>query len=232
MMISEIYGPVPQGEGPVAGIWSIMLRTGGCDFRCAWCDTPHAVLPENKASWQEMSASDVAREVDAMDPKSLVPLVTITGGNPALWEMDEAVELLHAQGRLVAVETQGSVWKPWIAKCDFIVVAPKPPSSGHTPDDHRAMPLFFDQRADHARQTHMKLTIDPNSEDDVRWAMDLADHVCKDKFIAFVQPVTQAGGDPVAALRDLHRVMVERSWYSAVVLPQIHAVCHGRKRAT
>ena len=44
--ISEIFGPTIQGEGPLMGRPTVFVRTGGCDYRCRWCDTLYAVLPE------------------------------------------------------------------------------------------------------------------------------------------------------------------------------------------
>ena len=54
--ISEIFGPTIQGEGPLIGRPSIFVRTGGCDYRCNWCDTLYAVLPE----YRDEVDSDVA----------------------------------------------------------------------------------------------------------------------------------------------------------------------------
>jgi len=44
--ISEIFGPTIQGEGPLIGRPTVFVRTAGCDYRCARCDTLYAVLPE------------------------------------------------------------------------------------------------------------------------------------------------------------------------------------------
>ena len=37
--ISEIFGPTIQGEGALIGKPTVFVRTGGCDYRCSWCDT-------------------------------------------------------------------------------------------------------------------------------------------------------------------------------------------------
>ena len=41
--VNEIFGPTIQGEGALIGQPTIFVRTGGCDYRCSWCDTLHAV---------------------------------------------------------------------------------------------------------------------------------------------------------------------------------------------
>ncbi len=40
MKISEIFYSI-QGEGMLAGVPSVFLRTSGCNLRCTWCDTPY-----------------------------------------------------------------------------------------------------------------------------------------------------------------------------------------------
>lgn len=37
--ISEIFGPTIQGEGALIGEPTVFVRTGGCDYRCSWCDS-------------------------------------------------------------------------------------------------------------------------------------------------------------------------------------------------
>jgi len=41
--VSEIFGPTIQGEGALIGQPTVFVRTGGCDYRCSWCDSLHAV---------------------------------------------------------------------------------------------------------------------------------------------------------------------------------------------
>jgi 7-carboxy-7-deazaguanine synthase len=42
ILISEIFGPTIQGEGALVGKPTVFVRTGGCDYRCDWCDTVYA----------------------------------------------------------------------------------------------------------------------------------------------------------------------------------------------
>lgn len=126
--VVEVFGPTIQGEGVDQGVFAHFVRFGGCDFRCNWCDTPYAVLPaEVRKNSTKMSAKTIAGDLLG---RTRVPWIVLTGGNPALHDLDQLVEELQDAGFLVAVETQGSRWRNWMAKVDRLCVSPKPPSAG------------------------------------------------------------------------------------------------------
>ncbi|TIV44134.1 MAG: radical SAM protein, partial [Mesorhizobium sp.] len=81
--ISEIFGPTVQGEGPLIGRPTVFVRTGGCDYRCRWCDTLYAVLPEFREDWTLMTPNAILTEVERLSNSARV-LVSLSGGNPAL----------------------------------------------------------------------------------------------------------------------------------------------------
>jgi len=83
ILISEIFGPTVQGEGPLIGRPTVFVRTGGCDYRCAWCDTLYAVLPEHRGEWRLMAPAEIERRIEELAGNDPV-LVTLSGGNPAL----------------------------------------------------------------------------------------------------------------------------------------------------
>src|SRR5215831_5300129 len=64
--ISEIFGPTVQGEGPLIGQPTVFVRTGGCDYRCVWCDTLYAVLPEHRSEWVLMKPTEIERRIDEL----------------------------------------------------------------------------------------------------------------------------------------------------------------------
>src|SRR5262249_776223 len=53
--VSEIFGPTIQGEGVLIGLPTVFVRSGGCDYRCSWCDSMHAVDTRFRADWRPMS---------------------------------------------------------------------------------------------------------------------------------------------------------------------------------
>src|SRR5689334_14548897 len=83
ILISEIFGPTIQGEGALIGKPTVFVRTGSCDYRCSWCDTLYAVLPEYKSDWRSMTTEEIFAEVQCLSGHKPI-LVTLSGGNPAI----------------------------------------------------------------------------------------------------------------------------------------------------
>jgi 7-carboxy-7-deazaguanine synthase len=129
ILVAETFGPTIQGEGHVAGLPTIFVRTGGCDSLCSWCDSMHAVDLKYRNDWEELSANDVMNRI--LDLSAGFPLlVSLSGGNPALQPLEPLIDLGQALGYSFALETQGTVAKDWFKKLDYLILSPKPPSSG------------------------------------------------------------------------------------------------------
>lgn len=141
MPIMEIFGPTIQGEGMVIGRKTMFVRTGGCDYSCVWCDSAFTWNGEEKA--EMMSPKEVYDKLYELgtteDGKPNFDHVTISGGNPALIKdpMNDLIDLLHADGVQVGLETQGSFWREWMLKIDDLTISPKPPSSAMITNWHR-----------------------------------------------------------------------------------------------
>lgn len=139
--VAEIFGPTIQGEGPFVGEPCYFIRLGGCDYRCSWCDSMHAVLPEEVQKLPRMTAGEIVRQVKLLDINvewgagvpAMIDLVVLSGGNPAVYTDESLIRTLIDQGFRIQVETQGSIWREWLRLADAIVVSPKPPSSGEKP---------------------------------------------------------------------------------------------------
>ena len=126
--VSEIFGPTIQGEGVLIGLPTVFVRTGGCDYRCSWCDSLHAVDPEYRHDWAAMTTGAVWDKITNLSGGQ--PLtVSLSGGNPAIQPFGALIRRGQAEGYRFALETQGSVAKDWFAEIDTLVLSPKPPSS-------------------------------------------------------------------------------------------------------
>lgn len=127
--ITEIFGPVIQGEGRLCGSPTFFVRLGGCDYRCSWCDTLYSVLPERvKEEAIRMTASDIIHHLITLGV-SENDMVTLSGGNPCIHDLTELVNTLISGNLVIAVETQGSQCPSWLSLVDYVTVSPKPPSA-------------------------------------------------------------------------------------------------------
>src|SRR5581483_11650185 len=113
--VVEAFGPTIQGEGALIGKPTVFVRTGGCEYRCAWCDTLYAVLPEHRSEWYPMTKEEVFAEVQRLSGHKPI-LVTLSGGNPAIQPLESLIDLGHEHGYTFTIETQGSIAQPWFAK--------------------------------------------------------------------------------------------------------------------
>jgi 7-carboxy-7-deazaguanine synthase len=136
LLVSEIFGPTLQGEGPSAGQAAAFVRLGGCNLSCCWCDTAYTWDQARYHLADELSVrrtEDVAEEVLALGPR----LVVLTGGEPAL-QAPEALrltQLVQPAGCNVEIETSGTLPLGSLADtARLVVVSPKLSSAGMRPE--------------------------------------------------------------------------------------------------
>lgn len=116
--INEIFYSL-QGEGYNAGRAAVFIRFAGCNVRCPWCDTDWSKGRAMNAGQILDAAERVARVIPALG----IPLLVLTGGEPAL-QVDEAlIDRLHTQFPVIAIETSGSVALP--CGLDWVTLSPK-----------------------------------------------------------------------------------------------------------
>ena len=130
--VVEIFGPTLQGEGRAIGKKTMFVRLAGCDWSCLWCDTTYAWRADDLAPVARLSEAAISARLRELDPHCRA--VTLSGGNPALHDCGPLVDLLHADGFRIHVETQGSRAPAWLAAVDSVTVSPKGPSSGMAAD--------------------------------------------------------------------------------------------------
>ena len=230
ILISEIFGPTIQGEGALVGRPTVFVRTGGCDFRCSWCDTLYAVLPEHRASWQPMAAEQIIDEVLRLTNGQPI-LVTLSGGNPALQPLKSLLQLGRERGLTFALETQGSKAREWFALLDYLVLSPKPPSSKMETD----WPTL-QQCARLAGDADVVWKVVVFDEADYLYARRVLELFPQGRF--FLQPGNaspELGGEfDVAGIAAKTEWLLARAlrdgWSDVVILPQVHALLWGNKR--
>ena len=124
--INELFYSL-QGEGTLAGVPSVFVRTSGCNLRCWFCDSYHTSWEPTHA-WLEID--EIVAEIESHEAADHVVL---TGGEPMIHEA--SVELLAAlddRGYHTTVETNGTIYRD--APIDLASISPKLASSTPTPD--------------------------------------------------------------------------------------------------
>jgi 7-cyano-7-deazaguanosine (preQ0) biosynthesis protein QueE len=110
LVLSEVFGPTFQGEGPSIGRRAGFVRLGRCNLDCSWCDTPYTWdwdRYDPAIELQHGSVESVLAQLAGMAPE----IVVITGGEPLL-QQRRLIPLLEGcaeQGWPVEIETNGTI---------------------------------------------------------------------------------------------------------------------------
>jgi 7-carboxy-7-deazaguanine synthase len=126
MRIAEIFHSI-QGEGLLAGVPSIFIRTSGCNLRCHWCDTPYASW---KPEGPEMSVEEILKKLTEWNCDHVV----LTGGEPMIApDLPELATALKKQKKHITIETAGTIL-PNSISCDLASISPKLSNSTPSPE--------------------------------------------------------------------------------------------------
>lgn len=105
-----------QGEGAYSGQAAYFIRLGGCDVGCVWCDV--------KESWD--AEAHTMMNLDCIVEAALAHpgrIAVITGGEPAIYNLEKLCSALHKAGFRVHMETSGAY--PIRGEFDWITLSPK-----------------------------------------------------------------------------------------------------------
>lgn len=252
--VAETFGPTVQGEGRNVGTPCYFIRLGGCDFRCRWCDTPHAVLPDQVSQLPQLTAGEIYLGIrELYRPARVADWVVISGGNPALFDLGELVTMLHGDKFQIMVETQGTIWHNWLTRADEVCVSPKPPSAGNITDEDTLcnfMENYFHWSRGFARNVYLKVVV--FDQEDFEYALKVRGWYSDvDMFLSVGNddPSLPTVGDPhpeigpedisLQAIRHglshAYASLVERclqypQMRNVRVLPQLHVLAWGNVR--
>lgn len=228
--VAEVFGPTVQGEGLLAGVPTHFVRFAGCDFRCSWCDSPHAVLPEYVNKTPKHTAQEIANEIAGLDVGP--EWVTFSGGNPAMFKLGPLVDALHGDGLKVAVETQGTRFNEWLGDADLVTISPKPPSSGmvQTPESVRE----FTDKLDALGAVYV-IKVVVFDDADYEFARSIADEYRDRPFYMSVGNHQTTGEFDMVGILDRYRWLCEKAMRDphmrgAAIIPQLHTLIWGNAR--
>ncbi|MFG2835993.1 7-carboxy-7-deazaguanine synthase QueE [Streptomyces zaomyceticus] len=126
--VSEKFGGTVQGEGPSTGVPACFLRLALCNLVCSPCDTPYT-WDKTRYDLRKESHYESVDELLVWVLDQPEDLVVITGGEPLIQMtgLTELVRELRAVGRMVEIETNGTIapGEALVAAGPYFNVSPK-----------------------------------------------------------------------------------------------------------
>lgn len=169
-----------QGEGFHQGSAAYFVRLGGCDVGCVWCDV--------KESWPaeahpHVAVGTIAEQASA----SGASIVVVTGGEPAMYNLEALTTELKERGLRTHLETSGAY--PITGTWDWICLSPKKfkkpdPTSYNRANElkvivyHRSDLAWAESEASHVTSA-CRLYLQPEWSKEKEMAPLIIDHIKK-----------------------------------------------------
>jgi 7-carboxy-7-deazaguanine synthase len=140
LVVSEVFGPTWQGEGPSVGQRAGFVRLGRCNLDCGWCDTAYTwdwSRFDPAEELHHLSVDTILEQLDGM----AIDFVVITGGEPLLQQrhLVPLLQAIRARGWRIEIETSGTIppTTETVELVDRFNVSPKLANSGVSIDRRR-----------------------------------------------------------------------------------------------
>jgi 7-carboxy-7-deazaguanine synthase len=235
--VMEIFGPTIQGEGMVIGQKTMFVRTAGCDYSCAWCDSSFTWDGTGKDLVRQMEAEEIWSELKRIGGDGF-SFVTISGGNPALLKnLQYLIQILKENNIKICLETQGSKWQDWFYDIDELTLSPKPPSSNMI-TDFDVLDSIIKKLDQKNSSQNISLKIVVFDDQDYEYAKKVHQRYPEVPFFL------QVGNDDITSTENeklisrllgkyewlINKVMEDSDLRDVKVLPQLHTYVWGNKR--
>lgn len=145
LKMSEVYGPVSQGEGKNIGKQIMFVRTAICNQHCRFCDTPytwnwigtkfeHPQKFDMAKEIHHMTCEQVFAKLVALSPTTKA--IVLSGGEPMIQQkrLIPLLQCLKLNGYLIEVETAGTIepTDEFLSLVDQVNCSPKLANSGNS----------------------------------------------------------------------------------------------------
>lgn len=230
VIVSEIFGPTVQGEGPSIGRRCSFVRLGRCNLTCTWCDTPYTwdwkgrngVAYDPKRELAEMPIREVTANIESTG----VDHVVITGGEPLLQmaELEELCSALLDCGLTCEIETNGT--RAPTQRLSSVVqqfnVSPKLANSGTKRDDRLkpdVLAAFCEKGAAFKFVARDTACLDEIEE--IQRAVGIPNQQM------WVMPEGRSAGELQSALNNVNESVIGRGWN---LTTRLHVLLWGDER--
>jgi 7-carboxy-7-deazaguanine synthase len=232
----EIFGPTIQGEGMVIGQKTMFVRTAGCDYACSWCDSAFTWNGTGKNDIRMLEAEEIWEDLQRIGGNNF-SFVTISGGNPALLNLDRFIMILKDHHIKIALETQGSKWQDWFWNIDELTISPKPPSSKMV-TDFLVLDKIIDNLEQNKQRQHVSLKVVIFDDLDYEYAKSVHQRYPNIPFFLQVgneDSSTTNNQELLSHLLKKYEILIDKvmddpDFNNAKVLPQLHTLVWGNKR--
>lgn len=223
LVVSEVFGPTIQGEGPSVGQVAGFVRLGRCNLACKWCDSGYTWDWQRYDPAEELHTVPVASLLEQLDAMA-VGMVVVTGGEPLLQQRHLLPLLEEAKERSwrVEVETSGTI-APDLPHglVDQFNVSPKLSNSGNERRrSYRPEVLRAFQATNRAVFKFVACAPSDLSE------VDAIVRECQ-LHPVYVMPEGTDAGTLAARMQELAGPVLERRWN---LTPRLHVLLWGDRR--
>lgn len=232
----EVFSSI-QGEGPYVGCRQVFVRLTGCNWHCAYCDTPVDPVEEFPVEGTP-GLRDFVTFVNPVKPEVLAELcksyylpshhsVSITGGEPLMHTdfLMSFIPMVFGTQRGIFLETNGTLPEALdqlIMHIDIISMDIKLKSSTHTTTPWQLHEEFLKIAA--KREVYVKIVISAETKDEeIAQAAKMISRIAPDTLLV-LQPVTEVseilapGVRKILSLQDLALATLK----NVRVIPQTH----------
>lgn len=223
LVVSEVFGPTFQGEGPSCGRAAGFVRLGRCNLACSFCDSRHTWDWDHYDPAVELHTTPVAEVLAQLDAMS-VSMVVVTGGEPLLQQrhLPPLLEEVKARGWRVEMETAGTL-RPTLPDglVDQWNVSPKLANSG-MPLERRIKPEVLAQLRSTGRAV-FKFVVESAGD------LDEIDSLVSRLQLqpVWVMPEGTDAATVIARLQELASPVLARGWN---LTPRLHILVWGDER--
>ena len=218
--VSEVFGPVWQGEGPHAGMRCSFLRLGLCNLACEWCDTPYTWDRSRfdvDAECPPMAAADILAALAAHNTQMLV----LTGGEPLIHATNSTLsDVVWNFAGDVDVETNGTQPPPaWKHRVSLFAVSPKLWTGG--PVGKRLKPMLLNTWADQPN-AYFKIVCQTPEQ-----VAEVATHSWAWPEKTWIMPEGRSAQEVLASASQIEAAVAEHGFHFTL---RMHTLMHGDER--